>query len=104
MVRTDAEQKMQTMREYEELRITIETLKSGNIFERAWFMFNPARWETLQKVIANFKPGIPLGLQDILLSALTALLLSAFLVWPFRLLSRKKHSGKDWNPHSRSYR
>ena len=90
VVRTDAEQKKQTMREYEELTLTIATLKAGNIYERAWFMFNPARWDTLTKVGENFKPGIPLGLHDIIFSVLTALILSASILWPLRFLIARK--------------
>ncbi|WP_189418882.1 DUF2937 family protein [Cellvibrio zantedeschiae] len=95
VVRTDAEQKVQTMHEYEELKKTITTLQNGNIYQRAWFMFNPARWDTLKKVGENFKPGIPLSLNDIGFSILTALILSVLLMWPFRLLltnpRRTKH-------------
>jgi len=97
VVRTDAEQKKQTMREYEELKLTIASLKNGNIFERSWFMFNPARWETLKKVGENFKPGIPLGLHDIIFSVLTALILSAVIIWPFRFLFRRKTVDTNWH-------
>lgn len=90
VVRTDAEQKLQTMHDYEELKKTIAALKEGNIYQRAWFMFNPARWETLKKVHENFKPGIPLSLNDIGFSVLTALVLSILLTWPFRLLVSRK--------------
>lgn len=86
VVRTDAEQKLQTMHEYEELKKTIATLKNGNIYQRAWFMFNPERWDTLKKVHENFKPGIPLSLEDIGFSLLTALILSILLVLPLRLI------------------
>ena len=103
VVRTDAEQKIHTMKEYEELKLTIVTLKNGNIAERAWFMFNPARWATLEKVIANFRPGVPLGLNDIIISAITALILSAIFIWPLRLVSRKKKRADDlWHVKSRS--
>jgi hypothetical protein len=100
VVRTDAEQKMQTMREYEELKLTIATLQNGNIIERAWFMFNPARWETLEKVVVNFKPGIPLGLNDIIFGVLVALVLSTFIIWPLRFLFRKRPNA--WDAKSRS--
>lgn len=90
VVRTDAEQKMQTMQEYEELGLTIATLKSGNIYQRAWFMFNPVRWETFKKVYENFKPGIPLSGSDIGFSILTALILSICIMWPFRFLASRK--------------
>jgi len=101
VVRTDAEQKKQTMHEYEELKLTIATLKNGNIFERSWFMFNPARWETLKKVGENFKPGVPLGLQDIIFSVLTAVILSALIIWPLRLMFRRKKKDTNWYPAHR---
>ncbi len=90
VVRTDAEQKMQTMNEYEELTLTIATLKQGNIYERAWFIFNPARFDTLKKVYENFKPGIPLSGNDIGFSILTALILSICIMWPFRFFASRK--------------
>jgi hypothetical protein len=86
VVRTDAEQKLQTMHEYEDLKKTIAALKNGNIYQRAVFMFNPARWDTLKKVCENFKPGIPLSLNDIGFGILTALILSILIVWPFRVV------------------
>jgi L-rhamnose mutarotase len=93
VVRTDAEQKLQTMHEYENLKKTIAALKNGNIYQRAVFMFNPARWDTLKKVYENFKPGIPLSLNDIGFGILTALILSILIVWPFRVvLLRPKRS------------
>jgi hypothetical protein len=90
VVRTDAEQKMQTMHEYEELTLTIATLKQGNIYERAWFIFNPVRLDTLKKVYENFKPGIPLSGKDIGFSIITALILSICVMWPFRMLVARK--------------
>lgn len=97
VVRTDAEQKVQTMHEYEELKKTIATLTNGNIYRRAWFIFNPARMDTLKKVYENFKPGIPLGLNDIGFSILTALILSVLLMWPLRLLLLKKDPVKKYS-------
>jgi hypothetical protein len=94
VVRTDAEQKMQTMHEYEELKTTIATLQNGNIYQRAWFIFNPTRLDTLKKVYENFKPGIPLGLNDVGFSLLTALILSLGIMWPFRWLAGREHSPK----------
>lgn len=101
VVRTDAEQKMQTMHEYEELKKTIATLHNGNIYQRAWFMFNPTRWETLKKVYVNFKPGVPLSLDDIGFSILTALVLSILLLLPFRLLLSKRERIKRYSNNLR---
>jgi hypothetical protein len=94
VVRTDAEQKLQTMQVYEELKASIAVLKDGNIYERAWFMFNPSRWERLTHVYENFKPGIPLSLQDIGFSLLTALVLSLCIIWPFRVVASRSEMHK----------
>lgn len=91
VVRADAAQKLHTLHEYEQLTSAIDTLKNGNIFDRAWFMFNPSRWSALEKVMENFKPGIPLSLKDLLYSALTSLAFSSLIAWPLkRLVTRKK--------------
>lgn len=97
VVRTDAEQKTQTMREYEELKKTIATLQNGNIYQRAWFIFNPTRWDTLKKVYENFKPGVPLSLSDIGFSILTALVLSILMIWPLKLLLLRKDKAKKYS-------
>lgn len=105
VVRTDAEQKMQTMQEYEELKLTIATLQASNIYQKAWFMFNPSRWDTLKKVSENFKPGVPLGLNDIIFSVLTALILSLCLIAPLKYLaSGKSRSHKGGRRYSQDLR
>ncbi|MGB0848091.1 MAG: DUF2937 family protein [Thiolinea sp.] len=87
VIRTDAEQKLRTLQEFEQLEQAIVTLREGNIFQRAWYVFQPERWEALNKVLENYQPGIPLGVGDVLLSILVALLLSIALMWPFKWLS-----------------
>lgn len=83
-VRDDAEQKLLVMKEYEALQKAISTLKEGNLFEKAWFMFAPSRWNLLSKVWENFRIGIPLAASDILYSAIIALVLSFLIMWPIR--------------------
>lgn len=92
VVRTDAQQKKETLAEYEQLTQAINTLKAGNIYQRAWFMFNPTRIDTLKKVLPNFRPGVPLTLDDILFSVLTALALSIIILHPLRLLLTRRRA------------
>lgn len=89
-VRTDGEQKLLVMQEYEELKKIILTLKNGNYFEKAWFIFNPSHWDALGKVLENFKPSIPLAITDVFYSAILALALGSLLIWPIRILIRAK--------------
>jgi len=87
VVRDDAIQKQKTLREFYELQQGVQLLKTGNIFQKAWYIFNPTRWHVLKQVLQNFKPGMPLSVWDIIYSTLFALLISTLLLWPFR---RKK--------------
>lgn len=83
-VRTDAEQKQQTMNEYEELNQAIIVFEQGTYYQKAKYMFSPQRWETLEKVLANFKPGISLEPLLLAYSGLAALLFGGLLMWPIR--------------------
>jgi len=89
-VREDGKQKRLLLRRHEALIETITILKTGNLFERALFMFHPSNWHSLTKVLENFRPGIPLRVEDFLLSTLTALFLSMFFSLPFRFYRRKR--------------
>ena len=85
-VRTDAEQKLQTLLNYQALQQGVSTLQNGHLLARAWYMLQPRRWQELQKVAENFSPSIPLNPGDVLISSLAALGLSMLLMWPLRRL------------------
>jgi len=87
-VRRDAQQKMQTLVEYEELGRSINILREGFLIEKLWFMLNPARWDVLRKVLHNFKPGIPFSLSDVIYSAIMAMLLNLIIMTPIRLIEK----------------
>jgi hypothetical protein len=53
-------------------------------------LFHPARTDVLRKVLANFRPGIPLTLTDVAYSTLFALWASTLVVWPLRRLQYRK--------------
>lgn len=88
-IRMDGEQKEQTLKEYEALEEGLSVLTHGNIVEKAMYMFNPERWEVLEEVMKNFKPGIPLTIYGLASSLLAALVLAAILMWPLNLLFKR---------------
>ena len=90
VIQEDARQKLQTMQEFDELTQTLSTLLHGNYFARAWFISSPKQWKTLEKVLVNFKPGIPLSFNDLGYSVLIALFLSALLTLPLRMTSTRR--------------
>lgn len=89
VVRMDAEQKLQTMNDFYDLKSAIVILKSGNIFEKLFFILNPSRYSTLKKVLANFKPGIPLSVTVLAYSIILALLLNFVIISPVRYMASK---------------
>ncbi len=91
-VRSDALLKEQTMQEYQHLAEALQTLKHGNWLEKIRFMLSPYNWPLLREVSLNFQPGIPLNVMAVIYSFVTALLLSALLLWPLRRLFKPKRS------------
>lgn len=97
VVRTDAKQKQQTLLEFNTLNQALITLQNGNIFERAWFMFQPSRFHTLKQVTQNFKPGIPLAINELIYALILSLILSMLLLSPVRYLFRKRDKAATTN-------
>jgi len=90
VVRSDAMQKQQNLTKYHELTVAIEILQTGDVFQRAWYMFNPSRWQVLKQVMVNFKPGLPLTIKDLLYACLFALLASFLLMLPIKWLMNEQ--------------
>ena len=92
-VRTDGEQKERVLQEFEALSEAMAILKKGNLFQKAQYMFSSNRWAVLQEVTANFKPGIPLSIEGIGGSLLSALVLGFLIMWPVKaLFGSKQHN------------
>lgn len=87
-VRADAEQKLQTLVLYKELTQGIAIFNTGNLFEKTAYIFNPVRFDYLEKTISNFKPGIPLTASGIGFGVLVALVVHYLGSIPFILWSR----------------
>mgnify|MGYP003624236534 CR=1 FL=1 len=98
-VRVDAQQKLSTLEEYEDLTVALNLFASGNILQQSWYMFQPSRYDTLQNVLDNFEPGIPLGVTEILYAIVLAMLLNLCLLLPGKCLGwirQDKHkTGED---------
>lgn len=89
-VRMDAEQKLQTLREFEELKTTALIFAHGNILQKAYVMFKPTGWRFMFQVLPKFKPGIPLSMEYIAYAALLALCVSTLLIFILKLCFRRK--------------
>lgn len=89
VVRVDAEQKLQTMKDFADLKSAMIILSSGNMFEKLVFILNPSRSSALGKVLDNFRPGIPLSVSVLAYSVLSALLLNFILISPIRYVASR---------------
>ena len=90
IVRQDAQNKATLVHEHEVLVADIEQLRSGNYAQRLLFILSPRQYAQLGQVLQNFKPGIPLKLNDLLASIGFALLFSLLLWLPFVRRNRNR--------------
>lgn len=90
-VRIDAQQKLETLEEYNDLSVALNMFADGNILQQSWYMFQPSRYETLENVLVNFEPGIPLGVTEILYAIVLAMLLNLCFLLPAKCLSWIRH-------------
>jgi len=89
-VRADAEQKVQTIALYKELTQGLAIFNTGNLFEKTAYMFNPVRFDYLEKTVSNFKPGIPLTTSGIGFGVVVALVVHYLGSIPFILWARRR--------------
>ncbi|WP_372930839.1 DUF2937 family protein [Shewanella putrefaciens] len=89
-VRADAEQKLQTLARYKALTEGMAIFNTGNLFEKTAYMFNPTRFDYLEKTISNFTPGIPLTTSGIGFGVLVALVVHYLGSIPFILWARRR--------------
>lgn len=93
IIQADAQQKAETVTKLQELEAGLATLKKGNYFSQAWYMFQPERFDTLDRVLDNFRPSIPLTPMSIGASIVTAIVLYMIFIAPFitaRMLYRRR--------------
>lgn len=84
-VRTDAQQKLDTLALHEHLTELNKVFDSGNLIEKAYTMLQPANYSYLEKTLTNFTLGVPLSMNAIGFGVLFALLLNAVITSPVLL-------------------
>ena len=80
LVRDNASHKAQRFSMIESLEQGMRTLGYGHYFEKLTYMASPDQFTTLKKVVANFRPSIPLTPASVIFSLVTAILLN-LLIW-----------------------
>lgn len=87
-VRADAQQKLKTLDMFDNLKYGLSVFAKGNLLEKAYYMFHPDRHAVLEKTLQNFKPGVPLGTEELVFGVVAALILNLLIVLPLWLLTR----------------
>lgn len=88
LVRDDAALKQQTLIRYERANTGLSALDTSNYFKQAWYMFQPAQYQTLNRVLANFQPSVPLQPSAIGASFIVALCLNLLVICPVWLTKK----------------
>lgn len=91
-VKTDAEQKLATLAMFDELKQGVLIFETGNLFNKAVYMFNPSRHGYLRQVLSNFHPGIPLTINGLLFGIVAGLALNYLITLPFIFFTRRKNA------------
>ena len=89
-VRDDAKQKLATLEQYHELMAANKLFTDSNLVSKAIFMFNPTRYQTLEKALKNYTLGIPITFDGISFAVIVALSLNCLLFLPLYWVKKKK--------------
>ena len=89
-VRTDAEQKQQTLVVFDELSEGLQVFQQGNLLEKSVWMFNPAHSDMLNATMQNFVPGIPLSPMSFVFAIVVALISNVLVASPVYLYQWRK--------------
>ncbi|MEH6470840.1 MAG: DUF2937 family protein [Halopseudomonas sp.] len=89
-VRTDAQQKLDTLNDFEATQTAMQLFQQGNLLEKSLYMFAPNRLPALEKTLTNFVPGIPLSGDGILFGVIVGSVINAMLSLPVYLFVRRR--------------
>ncbi|NMH59371.1 DUF2937 family protein [Alteromonas ponticola] len=98
VIRDDTQNKYQTLIVLRQLDEGLSVLNQGHYYEQAWYMLSPAQNSTLKRVLDNFHPSIPLSVDAVVYSLITAILINVILWAPYWTAVRVKR----WR-HNRKY-
>lgn len=80
VVRENATLKAERFAQINIIEQGMRKLEHGHYFEKLVFMATPSQYDTLDRVLDNFRPSVPLTPSPIIFSLVTAILLN-LLIW-----------------------
>lgn len=93
-VRMDAQQKLATLDQFEDIQSGITIFNSGNLLEKTLYMFNPENYQYLSETLTNYKLGIPLTLEGFIFGITVGLLVNLLISLPFVLFIKSRKLNK----------
>lgn len=82
VVRDNAKLKAERFSQMTVIEKGIRTLEHGHYYEKLAFFAMPSQYETLNRVLDNYRPSVPLTPSSIIFSLVTAILLNLLLWTP----------------------
>lgn len=98
-VRMDADNKHTLLLSHQQALEAIRLFNEGSLLDKTRYMLAPERMSTFKEVSKNFKPGIPLDINYLLLSALFALIFNLTVSSPYHCYCylKKRRDNKHLN-------
>ena len=98
LVREDAQLKATRFAQIEVIEQGMRKLEHGHYFDKLMFMVTPSQYDTLQRVLKNFRPSVPLTPSSVIFSLISAILLN-LLIWTphfcYCQVKKQKHKRKQ---------
>ncbi len=93
-VRMDAQQKLSTIEQLQEIKSGIAVFNSGNLLDKTLYMFNPENYDYLAETLTNFKLGIPLTIEGFAFGVIVGLFINMLIGLPFVMLARSRKANR----------
>ncbi|RTE66217.1 DUF2937 family protein [Amphritea opalescens] len=88
-VRADAEQKLATLAQNQQLQQGVTLFETASLIRKALYMANPTRYRYLETTLHHFSPGIPLTIEGIAFGVIVGLLLNLIITLPMSFFFRR---------------
>lgn len=88
IIREEMQDNGKKLDEHADLLLAMDIFENGNLFNKVIYIAHPERQEMFLNTLDNFKPGIPLSINDIVFAFVLGIVLNLMITLPLFLLGR----------------
>jgi len=88
IIREEMQDNRNKLDEHKELTQAMAIFENGNLFNKVFYIANPNRKDMFLSTLDNFKPGIPLSINDIVFAFVFGMALNFIINLPLYLIQR----------------